>query len=80
MFQIGMEGITISTLTKLAKYVIPVSVSGKYHAFRMVGSDANPSPIAASNIAICGDPIMIQAPIARSEHMPQIVSNKVSFQ
>lgn len=80
MFHTGIDGITSTALTKLAIYVTPVSVSGSFHALRIVGSVANPSPSAANKIANVGEDAKIQIMIAKSEQAPQRKSNVVNFQ
>lgn len=45
-----------------------------------MGRDANPSPIAASRIAVMGAPARSHVPRASSEQAPQAKSNQVSFQ
>jgi hypothetical protein len=80
MFHTGIDGMTKTTLTKLAKYVTPVSVSGYRHAFITVGSAARQSPDAANTIAARGESAIVQKSKADSERTPHNTSQVVIFQ
>ncbi len=80
MSHFGMDGIIKTTDKKPARYVKPVSVSGFFHAFRIVGMAANPSPRAAKSIAKRGESIPIQSNRAKTEQAPQSKSKVVNFQ
>lgn len=80
MFHIGVKGKTNTEAVRPATNVIPVSVSGYFHAFASVGIKAKASPATANNIAISGEPASNQIINAKTDNAPQIKSKNVNFQ
>ena len=80
MFHLGIEGNASKTLKTLAIYVEPVSVSGNIHALRIVGIEAQPSPVMARSIEIMGESTAPQTIKAAKEKAPHAKSKGVSRQ
>jgi hypothetical protein len=80
MFHSGIDGITSKTLSKLARYEIPVSVCGNLQAFTMVGTAASPSPVAASKMALLGESTKLHTINAITEKAPQLRSKNPNLQ